>query len=46
MPDSATDKECEEACSEACEIIISNEFDTGWNEITNTGGEQNEPEGS
>lgn len=32
MPDDASDAECDAACRECLETMISNELDTGWNE--------------
>lgn len=34
MPDDATDEECREACLDCLNTMISNELDTGWEEIT------------
>ena len=33
MPDSATDKECIEACQDCLDTMIGNLFDTGWEEL-------------
>lgn len=33
MPFDATDKECQEECENCLNTMISNELDTGWNEI-------------
>lgn len=33
MPDDATDADCQEACSDALQTMISNELDTGWREL-------------
>lgn len=33
MPEDASDAECNEACSDALETMISNELDTGWREL-------------
>lgn len=33
MPDSATDNECEQACSDMLNEIIGSKFDTGWDEL-------------
>ena len=33
MPATATDKECNEACADALDTMISNELDTGWDEL-------------
>lgn len=38
LPGTATDKECEDACKDALEVLISN-GDTGWNEIHPDGSE-------
>jgi len=40
MPDNATDEECEEACADALDTLIGNEFDTGWNEVMPDGTEK------
>jgi hypothetical protein len=33
MPDSATDAECRSACAECLDTMISNDLDTGWEEL-------------
>lgn len=33
MPADATDAECEEACKDTLDVMISNELDTGWEEL-------------
>jgi hypothetical protein len=38
LPAGATDAECEEACREALDLLISN-GDTGWNELKPDGSE-------
>lgn len=39
MPDTATDEECEEACSDTLNTLIGN-GDTGWNEVLPDGTEK------
>lgn len=39
MPESATSVECEEACQDALDTMISNDLDTGWREIDEDGNE-------
>ena len=33
MPENATDEECASICANCLETMISNELDTGWEEI-------------
>jgi len=32
FPDDTSDEECEEACEDCLQTMISNELDTGWDE--------------
>lgn len=34
LPDSYSDTQCDEACAACLETMISNELDTGWEEVS------------